>query len=115
MLAYTPLQHLLLEKDFAALVMTSANRTDEPICTGNSEAVQRLQGIADFFLVHDRDILIRCDDSIAMVSAGKPRLMRRARGFVPRPIILSCISSQCLLLARISNQRSALSKTTRHS
>ncbi|MCX5900856.1 MAG: carbamoyltransferase HypF, partial [Proteobacteria bacterium] len=89
MLAYTPLQHLLLAKDFAALVMTSANRTDEPICTGNREAVQRLQGIADFFLVHNRDILVRCDDSIAMVAAGKPRLMRRARGFVPRPIMLA--------------------------
>jgi hydrogenase maturation protein HypF len=88
MLAYTPLQHLLLEHDFKALVMTSANRTDEPICTCNREAVQRLQGIADFFLVHNRDILVRCDDSIAMVAAGKPRIMRRARGFVPRPIIL---------------------------
>ena len=89
MLAYTPLQHLLLEKYFTALVMTSANRTDEPICTGNREAVQRLQGIADFFLVHNRDILVRCDDSIAIVAAGKPRLMRRARGFVPRPIMLA--------------------------
>jgi hydrogenase maturation protein HypF len=89
MLAYTPLQHLLLEHHVTALVMTSANRTDEPICTGNREAVQRLQGIADFYLIHDRDILVRCDDSIAMVTAGKPRLMRRARGFVPRPIILS--------------------------
>ncbi len=89
MLAYTPLQHLLLENDFTALVMTSANRTDEPICTGNREAVKRLQGIADFFLVHNRDILVRCDDSIAMVASGKPRLMRRARGFVPCPIMLT--------------------------
>jgi hydrogenase maturation protein HypF len=89
MLAYTPVQHLLLEHHFTALVMTSANRTDEPICTGNREAVQRLQGIADFFLVHNRDILVRCDDSIAMVAAGKPRLMRRARGFVPRQIMLA--------------------------
>jgi hydrogenase maturation protein HypF len=89
MLAYTPVHHLLLEKDFAALVMTSANRTDEPICIGNREAVQRLQGIADFFLVHNRDIVVRCDDSIAMVAAGKPRLIRRARGFVPRPVMLA--------------------------
>ena len=89
MLAYTPLQHLLLEKKFAALVMTSANRTDEPICTGNREAAQRLSGIADFFLVHDRDILVRCDDSITIVAADKPRIMRRARGFVPRPVVLA--------------------------
>jgi hydrogenase maturation protein HypF len=89
MLAYTPLHHLLLEHNFTALVMTSANRTDEPICTGNREAVQRLQGIADFFLVHNRDILVRCDDSIAMVASGKPRLMRRARGFAPRPVMLA--------------------------
>ena len=89
MLAYTPLQHLLLESNFTALVMTSANRTDEPICIGNREAVQHLQGIADFFLVHNRDILVRCDDSIAMVASGKPRLMRRARGFVPRPVMLA--------------------------
>ena len=89
MLAYTPLQHLLLNKDFIALVMTSANRTDEPICTGNREAVERLQGIADFFIVHNRDILVRCDDSISMVVADKPRLIRRARGFVPRPIKLT--------------------------
>jgi len=89
MLAYTPLQHLLLEKEFTALVMTSANRTDEPICTGNREATERLQGIADFFLVHNRDIVVRCDDSIAAVAAGKPRIMRRARGFVPRPVMLA--------------------------
>ena len=89
MLAYTPLQHLLLEKNFAALVMTSANLTDEPICTGNREAVERLSGIADFFLVHDRDILVRCDDSITIVASEKPRIMRRARGFVPRPVVLA--------------------------
>jgi len=89
MLAYTPLQHLLLEKDFIALVMTSANRTDEPICTGNRKAVERLSKIADCFLVHNRDILVRCDDSITIVAAGKPRIMRRARGFVPRPIVLA--------------------------
>ncbi len=98
MLAYTPLQHLLLEKYFTALVMTSANRTDEPICISNRETVERLQGIADFFLVHNRDILVRCDDSIAIVASGKPRLMRRARGFVPRPIVLAQSYPQVLAL-----------------
>ncbi|MCX8043980.1 MAG: carbamoyltransferase HypF [Desulfobacterota bacterium] len=86
MLPYTPLQHLLLENDFIALVMTSGNRTDEPICIGNREAIKRLNGIADFFLVHNRDILVRCDDSIAMSAAGAPYILRRARGFVPKPI-----------------------------
>jgi hydrogenase maturation protein HypF len=89
MLPYTPLHHLLLEKDFPALVMTSANQTDEPICIGNREAVDRLKGIADFFLVHDRDILIRCDDSVAMTINGAGQMMRRARGYAPKPIALN--------------------------
>ncbi|MDD5722151.1 MAG: carbamoyltransferase HypF [Syntrophales bacterium] len=88
MLPYTPIQHLLFEKGFPALVMTSANQTDEPICIGNREAITRLKGIADFFLVHNRDILVRCDDSIAMVAADKPILMRRSRGYVSKPLML---------------------------
>jgi len=89
MLPYTPLQHLLLQEDFHALVMTSANRTDEPICIGNREAIARLNGIADLFLTHNRDILVRCDDSVAMTLDGEPYLLRRARGYVPRPLILA--------------------------
>ncbi|NPU86517.1 MAG: carbamoyltransferase HypF [Syntrophaceae bacterium] len=88
MLPSTPLQHLLLKGAFPALVMTSGNQTDEPICIGNREALARLRGIADFFLVHDRDILVRCDDSIAMVAAGGPAIMRRARGYAPRAVAL---------------------------
>jgi hydrogenase maturation protein HypF len=88
MLPYTPIQHLLFEKGFTALVMTSANQTDEPICIGNREAITRLKDIADFFLVHNRDILVRCDDSIAMVAADKPTVLRRSRGYVPKPLML---------------------------
>jgi len=88
MLPYAPLHYLLLKDNFTALVMTSANQVDEPICTGNREAVARLHGIADYFLVHNRDILVRCDDSIAFVAAGKPQLMRRSRGYVPQPLAL---------------------------
>ncbi|MEN6320534.1 MAG: carbamoyltransferase HypF [Syntrophaceae bacterium] len=88
MLPYTPVHHMLLEKHFQALVMTSANQVDEPICITNREAIKRLHGIADYFLVHNRDILVRCDDSIATVSAGIKRILRRSRGFAPKPIVL---------------------------
>jgi hydrogenase maturation protein HypF len=89
MLPYTPLHHMLLEKHFHALVMTSANQVDEPICIENREAIKRLNGIADYFLVHNRDILVRCDDSIATVSCGERRIIRRSRGFAPIPVTLA--------------------------
>jgi len=98
MLPYTPLHHILLEKHFTALVMTSANQVDEPICIGNREALERLQGIADYFLVHNRDILVRCDDSIAFVAAGKPQLLRRSRGYVPQPLPLRDANPSILAL-----------------
>jgi hydrogenase maturation protein HypF len=88
MLPYTPLHHLLLKDNFMALVMTSANQVDEPICTGNREALARLRGVADYFITHNRDVLVRCDDSIAFVAADKPQLIRRSRGYVPQPIAL---------------------------
>jgi hydrogenase maturation protein HypF len=88
MLPYTPIHHLLFDHGFEALVMTSANQTDEPICTGNREALERLGGIADYFLVHSRDILVHCDDSIVFDTGGGARMMRRARGYAPRPVIL---------------------------
>jgi hydrogenase maturation protein HypF len=68
--------------------MTSANLSEEPIAIDNNEAVARLHGIADFFLVHNRDILIRKDDSVVRPSGGKLRQMRRSRGYVPMPIFL---------------------------
>ncbi len=77
-----------MQEDFSALVMTSANRSDEPICIRNREAVERLRGIADGFLVHNRDILVRCDDGITAVYAGEPTLFRRSRGLAPRPLLL---------------------------
>lgn len=88
MLPYAPFHHLLLEGGFPALVMTSANQTDEPICVDNAEALKRLKGIADYYLLHNRDIIVRCDDSIAVVVQRAPRLMRRSRGYVPRPIVM---------------------------
>lgn len=98
MLPYTPLQHLLMAGDLPVLVMTSANRTDEPICTGNREALRRLARIADAFLVHDRDILVRCDDSVVMAVDGAPSPLRRSRGYAPRPLRLRCSYPEVLAL-----------------
>jgi hydrogenase maturation protein HypF len=86
LLAYTPLHHLLLSDTGRPLVMTSGNLSEEPIACGNEEAVRRLGGICDGYLVHDREIESRCDDSVARVVAGGPVLLRRSRGWVPRPI-----------------------------
>jgi hydrogenase maturation protein HypF len=83
-LPYAPLQHLLFaDGRLRALVMTSANLSEEPIAIDNDEALARLGAIADAFLLHDREILQRCDDSVTAVVDGAPQLIRRARGFVP--------------------------------
>jgi hydrogenase maturation protein HypF len=88
-LPYTPLHHLLLRAgNFRAVVMTSGNLSEEPIAIANDEAVSRLSGLADYFLVHNRDILLRCDDSVVRVSGGKMCPLRRSRGFVPVPVFL---------------------------
>ncbi|MDT8420600.1 MAG: carbamoyltransferase HypF [Desulfuromonadales bacterium] len=87
MLPYTPLHHLLL-KQFKALVMTSGNRTDEPIAFEDGDASCRLDGIADGFLAHDRRIHVRIDDSIVREMGGEPVLLRRSRGYVPRSVLL---------------------------
>jgi hydrogenase maturation protein HypF len=89
-LPYTPL-HLLLfhASPYHALVMTSGNQSDEPIVMSNEEARERLKGIADFLLLHNRDIYMRCDDSVTRVLHEEPRPLRRARGYVPMPVFLA--------------------------
>ena len=92
-LPYAPLQHLLFaDPRVKALVMTSANLSEEPIAIDNEEARTRLGNIADAFLMHNREILQRCDDSVAAIVDGAPQLIRRARGFVPldHPIADRC-------------------------
>ena len=89
MLPYTPLHYLLFEHQFMALVMTSANLSEEPIAIDNDDAFERLADIADYFLIHDRDIYLRSDDSILKHTAGHKRFIRRSRGFVPVPIFLN--------------------------
>ncbi len=88
MLAYTPLHHLLLRETGFPIVATSGNLTDEPICIDNEDALARLGHIADAFLVHDRPIARHVDDSVAWLPDGTPRLLRRARGYAPRPVTL---------------------------
>ncbi len=88
MLPYAPLHHLLLEEVDGPLVMTSGNGRDEPQVIDNAEARGNLAGIADAYLMHDRRIARRIDDSVVRVLDGRPRILRRARGFVPTPIRL---------------------------
>ena len=88
MLPYTPLHHVLLREIGLPLVMTSGNLSEEPIAKDNDEALRRLKGITDYFVVHNRDIYARYDDSVAIVEGQKPQLVRRARGYAPYPIHL---------------------------
>ncbi len=107
MLPYTPLHYLLFHEHAGrpagtlwlqdsqelALVMTSANPGGEPLVTGNAEAIERLQGIADAYLAHDRDIVVRCDDSVVRMlpesADPAPQFIRRARGHTPRAIVVA--------------------------
>lgn len=87
MIPYTPVHHLLLRAANRPLVMTSGNLSEEPIAKDNDEALLRLKGIADYFLIHDRDIYSRYDDSVYFVDE-LPRPIRRARGYAPYPVFL---------------------------
>lgn len=91
MLPYSPVHHLLFRGDgnrLLALVMTSGNRSDEPIATENADALTRLSGIADGFLLHDRPIHVRCDDSVVRLAVGGELPVRRSRGYAPFPVYL---------------------------
>ena len=102
MLPYTPLHYLLFGDDIDLLVMTSANLSDTPILFKNAEALEKLRGIADGFLLHDREIQTRCDDSLCWVLEGREYPARRSRGYVPFPLrmegqlqsILACGAEQ---------------------
>jgi hydrogenase maturation protein HypF len=99
MLPYTPLHHLLMREVGRPCVATSGNRTDEPICIDEREALVRLAGLCDAFLVHDRAIVRPVDDSIVRVVLGRELVLRRARGYAPLPVTLPtpCTEGQAVL------------------
>jgi hydrogenase maturation protein HypF len=97
MLPYAPLHYLIFEDDFPPLVMTSGNLSEEPICREDEEAVRRLAGIADLYLMHNRPIHTVCDDSVTGVQRGRPRVLRRGRGYAPRPLALPVESPRPIL------------------
>ena len=86
MLPYSPLHHLLMKDLGIPVVATSGNLSNEPICIDEHEALQRLQGVADYFLVHNRPIVRHVDDSVARVICDREMVLRRARGYAPLPI-----------------------------
>jgi hydrogenase maturation protein HypF len=102
MLPYTPLHYLLFsdspetESEWAALVMTSGNLSEEPIVVSNREAMLQLGGVADWFLLHNRDIFTRVDDSVTRTFEGRERVLRRSRGFAPQSIDLGIEMTEVL-------------------
>lgn len=107
MLPYTPLHHLLLaEKDLPLLVMTSGNRSGEPICTDNDEATTCLAGIADLFLHHDRKISIGCDDPVQSCHSGRSTTLRNGRGLAPTTLTLPMDCGHTLALG--GNDKNAI-------
>ncbi len=105
MLPYTPLHYLLFGNDIDMLIMTSANLSDTPIMYKNNEALEKLRGIADGFLLHDRDIQTRCDDSLCWVLDGREYFARRSRGYVPFPVKLE--DSRTRILACGAEQKAS--------
>ena len=97
MLPYTPLHHLLLQGRGAPLVMTSANRSDEPIAYRIEDALTRLAGVTDCFLTHNRDIHMRCDDTVTQIVRGRAYPIRRSRGYAPASIPLAFAASADIL------------------
>jgi hydrogenase maturation protein HypF len=124
MLPYTPLHTLLFHEAAGrpagsawlespqefVLVMTSANPGGEPLVIANDEAVARLGGIADALLVHDREILIRCDDSVLRAPSAGPRFLRRARGYTPAPIALATDGPAVLALGALLKNTACLTR-----
>ena len=115
MLPSTPLHHLLVRRLDQPIVMTSGNRSDEPQIIDDDAARGELASIADFLLTHDRGIAVRLDNSVLRIVADQPRLLRRARGFVPAPIALPANLRAAPPLLALGGAASALrSRSTGH-
>lgn len=97
MLPYTPLHHLLLAESGLILVMTSANISSEPIVFEDNDAFDRLSGITDYYVIHNREIHIRTDDSVSRVERGKDVVLRRSRGYAPHPLLMKHPFSEQIL------------------
>jgi len=97
MLPATPLHHLLADEFYGPMIMTSGNISEEPIVTDNAAALETLSGIADLFLMHDRPIYARYDDSVVRVVEGRTYMIRRARGYAPEPITVPFASEGAIL------------------
>ncbi len=111
MLPYSPLHHILMSRLGFPVVATSGNLSDEPICTDEFEALERLHGIADVFLVHNRPIVRHVDDSIVRIMMGRELVTRRARGYAPLPIQIQT-HSDTSMLAVGAHLKNAVALTT---
>lgn len=114
MLPYSPLHHLLLAPPMPPLVMTSGNPAAEPITTSNDEAARRLGPLSDALLLHDREIASGLDDSVALVVRDRPLLVRRARGYVPRPVVTERLPVPGGVLALGGEMKGAICLTRPH-
>ena len=110
MLPSNPLHHIIMDRLGSPIVATSGNISDETICIKNEEALNRLQGIADFFLVHNRSIVRHVDDSIVRVVLGFEQVLRRARGYTPSPISVKDIILPCVGVGGYLKNTIALAK-----
>lgn len=111
LLAYSPLHRMLSERAEGALVCTSGNVSDEPLCTDNADAMRRLGGLADVFLTHDRPIARALDDSVARVGPKGLGLLRRARGYAPLPV--ASVNSQRAVLSVGGHLKNTIAITCR--
>ncbi|MBD3232474.1 MAG: carbamoyltransferase HypF [candidate division Zixibacteria bacterium] len=110
MIPYTPLHHLMMTQLEFPVVATSGNISNEPICTENGEALRKLSGIVDYFLVHNRPIVNHVDDSIIKVMAGREMIIRRARGYAPLPISTRAALPEILAVGGHQKNALAISK-----
>jgi len=114
MLPYTPIHHILFEYIDSPLVMTSGNISEEPIASENEEAVRRLDDICDYYLLHDRDIYSRYDDSVIRIFRGSEMVLRRARGYAPYPIKLDIDIGNSSILAAGAHEKNTFTILTRN-